>query len=128
DRRNGQYVGHKETICQNVFDSIDSKSGAPQYRGDILEQTTGQWVDSCPSTEGGHNWQAMSYVPASGTLVIPLSQSCMQMNGRKLEFTNGSGGTGADRRFFEMPGTDGNLGKLAAFDLKTMKAERSRRQ
>src|SRR5262249_14753912 len=79
DRRNGAFLGYKETIFQNVFESIDAKTGAPQYRPDILEQQTGQWVDSCPSTEGGHNWQAMSYVPQAGTLIIPLSQSCMQI-------------------------------------------------
>ncbi len=32
---------------------------------------------------------------------------------RKVAFEEGSGGTAAGRRFFEMPGSDGNVGKLA---------------
>src|SRR5262249_59299984 len=99
---------------ENVFEWIDPKTGTPTYRADIIEQETGKWVQSCPSTQGGHNWPAMSYHPGAQLLVIPLSQSCMEMSGRKIEFKEGQGGTGADRRGFAMRGRGGKRGEVGA--------------
>jgi len=80
----------------------------------------GEWLSVCPSTAGGHNWQSSSYHPPSQQLIIPLSQSCMEMSPRETTFEIGSGGNQADRRWMAMPGTDGQFGKLGAYNVATM--------
>jgi alcohol dehydrogenase (cytochrome c) len=121
DRRTGAYLGHTETVFQNIWASFDPKTGTPEYRHDIIEHQIGEWIDHCPSTAGGKNWHAMSYHAPSRQLIIPLSQSCGSMRAQAVEQKAGGGsGGGAGRRYFEMPGTDGNLGKLGAFNVDTM--------
>ena len=123
DRRSGEFQGLRETTYQNVFSDINLETGEVRYREDIRNMQVGEWLSVCPSTAGGHNWQSTGYHPPSRNLIIPLSQSCMEMSPREIEFEVGSGGNQGDRQWMPMPGTEERFGKLAAYDVDSMEEE-----
>lgn len=107
DRVSGKFIASVPTVVNNVS-KVDPKTGVPSVRRDIADQKVNDWLASCPGPQGGHDWQTTSYHQPTNTLVIPLSQSCVLM------LANGS------QKLYPMPGSDGMLGRLSAFDASTL--------
>ena len=92
DRTNGRFLDLKEMVFQDVFETIDNRTGEVTYRQDIRDAQVGDTVPACPGLYGGHNWQASAYSPETGALVYPLVQACMTMTGRPVDMVEGGGG------------------------------------
>jgi alcohol dehydrogenase (cytochrome c) len=108
DRTNGKFLDYVPMVFQNVFTSVDRKTGRGTYRADILHPEPGGSRPSCPAQSGGHNWPAASYVPEEDLIIFPLDQICVTSQGDMV----GN---------YEAPASDGNMGRVSAYRVKDLK-------
>ncbi|HZQ40513.1 MAG TPA: PQQ-binding-like beta-propeller repeat protein, partial [Rhizomicrobium sp.] len=120
DRVTGKFLDAKQTVFQNVYTGIDMKTGRLSFRPDVLAQKTNTWISSCPSAAGGHDWPPTSYDQKNDLMIIPLNQSCNMMLGHDVAQHTGVVQPEGEEKLFFMPGTDGNMGRLAAYRTSTM--------
>jgi alcohol dehydrogenase (cytochrome c) len=63
----------------------------------------------------------MAYSPPTGLAIVPLTHSCMDFVANEVEMEAGGGtGGGGGRAWRQVPGEDKSIGKLAAYNVRTM--------
>jgi alcohol dehydrogenase (cytochrome c) len=117
------FVSATPYVKQNVFKSIDPRTGRPEYNPERVPGT-GKRADFCPSLWGGKDWPFAAYNPKSRMLYIPANDNhCGYMEGKVQPYVAGKWWTGVDipdigfavdknaKHFGEVQAWDINAGK-----------------
>ena len=114
------FVEGEPFVKQNVFKSVDPKTGRPEVDPDH-KPGTGKKADFCPSHWGGKNWPPAAFSPRTRMLYIPANENlCATITAREVEYSPGSPFTGATSTLAMAPGAD-HIGEVQAWDVDTGK-------
>jgi alcohol dehydrogenase (cytochrome c) len=76
-------------VKQNVFTSIDPKTGRPTY-DESKRPATGKTVNFCPSMWGGKDWFPEAYSPKTKMFYIPANNNlCSELTGEAVTYKKG---------------------------------------
>jgi len=113
-------------VTQNVFKSIDKKTGRPTYDPSHTPGTN-KTVTFCPSLWGGKDWPPEAYNPQTGLLYIPANNNlCSELTGEPTKYSAGELyiGVALDNILTNVRMGDAarkHVGEVQAWDLKTGK-------
>jgi alcohol dehydrogenase (cytochrome c) len=112
DRVSGEYLWHRQLVeYQNLYTGIDSASGAITMNEQLIPREIGEAPLVCPGMRGGKLFQTNAYNPITRAIYSPISNECTVFEVVPLDVSV-SGANYDDIR--HMPGTDGQVGRLAA--------------
>ena len=114
------FVDGRPFVRQNVFRSLDPKTGRPDVDPD-KKPGTGKLADFCPSLWGGKNWPPIAFNPKTRMIYIPANENlCATYIGREVEYVPGRSYTGTTVTMYQYPGSK-HVGEVQAWNVDTGK-------
>jgi alcohol dehydrogenase (cytochrome c) len=120
-----RFVEGKPFVYQNVFLSLDPKTGRPEV-DPARKPGTGKTAGFCPGVHGGKNWPPIAFSPQTRMIYIPANNNiCGSLTGAPITYTAGRNFTGTVRGGPPggppfAPGAD-HFGEVQAWDVDTGK-------
>jgi alcohol dehydrogenase (cytochrome c) len=112
------YVNSQPYVPQNVFKSVDPKTGRPEI-DPAHKPGTGKAAQFCPGLWGGKDWPYEAYNPKTGMIYIPANEGhCNNLEGKVEERVPGQWWTGVaiPDFHFTVDTKAGFYGEIEAYD------------
>ena len=123
ERTSGEinFVEGKPYVKQNVFTSLDPKTGRPEI-DPAHKPGSGKTVEFCPSLWGWKNWPPIAFSPKTRMIYIPANENlCESVTAvPAIKYTAGQRYTGAQGTLKVAPGAD-HIGEVQAWNVDTGK-------
>jgi len=123
ERTNGKinFVAGQPYVRQNVFKSLDPKTGRPEI-DEAHKPGTGKAAQFCPSLWGGKDWPPVAYSPQTRMLYIPANENlCAELMGEVPKYVQGERYMGVAKSVMMMVAGADHIGELQAWDLDSGK-------
>jgi len=92
-----KFIEGKPYVNQNVFLSLDPKTGRPNVDPE-RKPGTGKTASFCPGIHGGKNWPPIAFSPQTRMIYVPANNNiCGTLTGAPVTYTPGRGFTGTAR-------------------------------
>jgi alcohol dehydrogenase (cytochrome c) len=119
DAATGKYIFSHDLGLQNVVTSIDPETGEKTINPAVIVGD-GAPHTICPHPGGGRSWIPASYNAQTRILYVPMVESCMDLipapPGQRGNLTSG-----VNWFIRARPDSDGQFGRIEAFNLETKK-------
>ncbi len=115
------FVAGQPFVRQNVFKSLDPKTGRPDI-DPARKPATGKTVEFCPGLWGGKDWPPVAYSPQTRLLYIPANENlCSELTGGDVKYVPGERYVGVAKNVLTMVAGADHFGELQAWDMDSGK-------
>ena len=107
-------------VTQNVFKSLDPKTGRPDV-DPAHKPGTNKQASYCPGLSGGKNWPPIAFSPDTRMIYIPANENiCSTLTGQPITYNPTRGFSGAQIQTATVPGAT-HFGEVQAWNVDTGK-------